>query len=131
MRGGPLHRAGVLIAVAAAATLLGACGDEAGDGEPDRGPAVAFFMGGIASIELTECVAQRERRGGTEVVTVRDHSRHYPESVVRYADGHEADARTLAERLSISAVTPMDAVTPTLFDGADVAVIVGADLRCP
>ena len=129
VRGGALS----LVLIAAVCATLAACGGESRtESEPNAapGPAVAFFMGGIAQIDTTVCAAERERKRGTNVVTVRDHSRHYPKSVVRYGGDHIDDALQIADRLSIDAVTPMDAVTPTLFEGADVAVIIGGDFKC-
>jgi hypothetical protein len=123
MRSCPMRWAVVSLLIAA---IIGACGE---DGEPEA--KVAFFMGGIAQIDTTVCAAERERRGGTNVVTVRDHSRHHPRSVVMFEDGYETEAEGIASRLAISSVTAMDAVTPTLFEEMDVAVIVGADHRCP
>lgn len=48
-------------------------------------------------------------------------------SVVQYAVGHRADARQVAQALSISQVAPLEAATAALSSGATVVVIAGAD----
>ena len=126
MRTGPLGRVGALMLSAVAIGGLTGCGS----GDPEEEPSVAFYMGGIAQIDSTVCAAETERSEGTNVVTVRDHERHYLSSVVRHEPGQEDEAREIARRLSITQVTPMDPVTPTLFPDVDVAVIIGGDYRC-
>jgi hypothetical protein len=148
---GPLRWAGLLTLVAAGSGLLPACGG-GDDGEPpadDRAPgaynlfgtetkgtgtAVAIFIGELGQSDKTVCVADRERRRGTNVITVRDHSRQYDVSVVKYAAGHRQAAEALAARLGIEAVSRMDQVTPTLYPGIEVAAIIAGDYgsqQCP
>lgn len=118
----------VLAAIAACGVLLGGCGgDESDDAEP--APGVAMFIGELGQSNKTVCAADAERERGTNVITVRDHSRQYDVSVVKYADGHQEEAMALAKRLGIRTVNPMDPVTPTLFPGIDVAAIIAGDYR--
>ena len=141
-------RAVAFAVIAAGCALLPGCGDQ-GDGSagaaPDdagatnvidttgpkgaTGPAVVFFMGELGQSDKTVCVADREIAQGTNVIAVRDHSRQYDVSVVKYAEGHREAARELAARLGIDTVAPMDPVTPTLFPVIDVAAIIAGDYR--
>jgi hypothetical protein len=150
MRAGPLRWAGLFALVTVGAVLLQACGADDGGGESTAPPGagafnhfgeqqgtgtgVAIFIGELGQSDKTVCVAGQERRRGTNVITVRDHSRQYDVTVVRYAGGYRKQAEALAARRGIEKVSPIDPVTPTLYPGIDVAVIIAGDYgsaECP
>jgi hypothetical protein len=79
---------------------------------------------GLAGRLADAVQAEGYERGVTETNT-RDQT--IQESIIYYADGFRASARTVGELLSIEQFEPLDSETAALAPGADVVVLAGAD----
>jgi len=79
---------------------------------------------------LAKSLGDEAERVGFEVGTIAntlDQTEQRAESVVRYAPGHERDARVVGRRLGISQREAIDPDTQALAGDATVVVIAGAD----
>ena len=130
-----------MVSIAVVAVLLGVgaiFGSELllEEGGSDRAPRTGAIdpsevsvavLNGTAVPGLGAKVGDDVEANGFDLGAVSTISEPFDQTVVRFEQGHERDARQLAKDLGVGPVQPIDRQVQRLSEGADVVVIAGQD----
>jgi hypothetical protein len=126
--------AGVLILSIGVVFVVLQAGEEGSDDRRARAPKVipseveVAVLNGTATPDLAAKVGDDVVAGDFELGTITNSETPYDRTTVMFEPGSETEAEAVAQELGVQAnVVAMDADTRALVDGAQVAVIAGAD----
>jgi len=125
--------AGLLVLAAAAYGVTRPTGDHVLPNKPKRpalepGNVTVAVLNGTTVPGLAAALSGQIGAAGFKQGTIDDYSdKQLPESVVQYAPGHHADAKSVGRRAGISLLEPVTPNSRALAGDATVIVIAGAD----